>query len=448
METLIHNTLSGAYVVLENQALEVLRRADRGETLSAAEQAMASDADLFDPDVAICVESRAAEEKEFRDWFEGKRNHNVLSVMIGINLACNFDCPYCSQATVMSGQVMSEDICDQTADWLSDRAHAVGLDQISLNFVGGEPLLHPKRIERIATRIQASGVSFSFGLITNGYFLTEEMVDRLIPFGLRGAQITLDGDETTHDLTRVSKKNEFTFDRLFQNTIAASKKISVIINGNYQDNTIAGFGPLLDKLAQAGLPQGSLTSFSPALSGLSTESGVGSGSCTFSGSDTRYQTALYDRAIANGFDAPELHALGPCSFHERHSFAIDPDGVILKCPGFLGHGHKAKWGIGHVATGLDERHRRMVDLTPVRECGGCAHRPNCGGGCVAAQWLELDRVEGVNCEHSYFESVTRDGVVRSYLLESLDIAEAIQYFPDATMLPHQKEPVRRLPVVV
>ena len=45
-------------------------------------------------------------------------------------------------------------------------------------------------------------------LLHLGYFLTPEMVTRLLPFGLDGAQVTLDGDHTTHSLTRVSKRGE------------------------------------------------------------------------------------------------------------------------------------------------------------------------------------------------------------------------------------------------
>ena len=52
---------------------------------------------------------------------------------------------------------------------------------------------------------------------------------------------------------------------------------------------------------------------------------------------------------------------------------------------------------------------------PNASVAGCEHRPNCGGGCVAAQWLALGRVEGVNCEKEFFDSVISDGVVREYL---------------------------------
>ena len=39
-------------------------------------------------------------------------------------------------------------------------------------------------------------------IITNGLLLTPEVVDRLMPFGLNGVKITLDGDRDTHNRMR------------------------------------------------------------------------------------------------------------------------------------------------------------------------------------------------------------------------------------------------------
>lgn len=430
-QTLVHNTFAGSYVVLEEGTLELLRRADRGEPLTCEEQAIAADPELSDPDVGVLVTSRKQEESDFRAWFERRRSRRELDVIVGVNLACNFECPYCCQAEVMSGKVMSEEHCDATGDWLVAHALDHELELIRLTFVGGEPLLHPQRLERIARRVRDQagphGIAVELNLLTNGYFLDAAMVQRLLPLGLVFAKVTLDGDETTHHLTRVHKKGEDTFARIFDNVIAASRHIRVTVNGNYGPETVHGFAPLVEKLAAAGLASGSNLSFSPALAGLASS---GAGSCTWSGTDTSLQMALHDHILRHGFDAAPANVIGPCEFHDRHSFAIDPAGIVYKCPGFLGN---PEWAIGHVTSGLTGRYRDLVELNPQRECTGCAHRPNCGGGCVAAQWLKLGRAEGVNCERSYFDSVQTGSLVRNYLLAtSSDRSEALASFPDAT----------------
>jgi uncharacterized protein len=433
-QTLIHNTFSGAYVVMEDDQLDALRKADRGAPLTEDEAELASDPELADPNVAVVVSSLEAEEAEFRTWFERRRSHGSLDVIVGVNLACNFDCPYCCQAEVMDGSVMKPATCDAVADWMARRAIEQNLPRIYLMFVGGEPLLHPDRIERIIHGIRertgGRGIGIEIGLITNGWFLDGPMLDRLIPLGLSHAQVTLDGDETTHSHTRVSKKGVDTFRRVFDNLLTASRRIRITVNGNYQDDTLHGFAPLLEKLAAAGLPPRSSVSFSPALDALSAREGSGSGACNWAGSDTSLQVAFHDRILSLGYTANRLDRIGPCELHDRDSFAIDPDGRLFKCPGFLGH---PDWAIGHATTGLDQRYHELLQATPVTTpCGGCSHRPNCGGGCVAAEWIKAGATGGVNCERGYFERIQRDATIRNFLLASSDsFADAMAGFPAA-----------------
>lgn len=428
-QTLVHNTFSGAFVVLPAPDLDALRKSDRGEALSAAERTAALDPDLRDRDVGVVVESRAAEEAEYRAWFERRRGDTArLQAIVGINLACNFDCPYCCQGEVMDGSVMSWETIDHTAGFLAERASSSGAEHLHLIFVGGEPLLHPDRciavIEGVRERLP--GLKITIGLITNGYFLDAAMLDRLLPYGLVKAQITLDGDESTHHLTRVSKKGEDTFQRIFDHVLGASRRIRVSVNGNYQSETIAGFGPLIEKLAAAGLPEGNQVQFSPALDALSAVAGSGVGSCTWSGTDN-YQVALHDAIVRNGWDTGALNQVGPCAFHDVHNFSIEPDGTLYKCPGFLGH---PEWNIGHVASGLSPRYRELLGVDTQSSCGSCSHRPNCAGGCVANAWIRSGEAEGTNCEHDYFEDIKHDALVREYLLVSTeDRQDAVAAFP-------------------
>jgi uncharacterized protein len=433
-QTLIHNTFSGAYVVVEDEQLAALRKADRGAALTEDELALAIDDELADPDVGVIVDSLEAEEAEFRAWFERRRSHGSLDVIVGVNLACNFDCPYCSQAEVMDGSVMKPATCDAVADWLAARAIERGLPRIYLMFVGGEPLLHPDRIERLVARLTANvdgrDITIEVGVITNGWFLDDAMVQRLLPCGLTHAQVTVDGDEGTHSRTRVSKKGGDTFRRVFDNVIAASRHIRLAINGNYQDDTLHGFAPLLDALAAAGLPQQTGIAFSPALNGLSTREGAGPAACTWAGSDTSLQVAFHDRILGLGYAPNPLDKVGPCELHDVDSFAIDPDGRIFKCPGFLGH---PEWSIGHAISGLTQRYQELLSATPVATpCGGCSHRPNCGGGCVASEWIRAGTTGGVNCERGYFERINRDATIRNFLMATSDsVADAIAGFPTA-----------------
>ncbi len=439
-QSLIHNSLAASFVVLDRSEMALLQAVDTDATPTKQAAELIESLELACPDVGVVVSSHAAEEDEFHHWFEMVRSQTeVMEVTIGLNLACNFDCPYCCQAEVMDGSVMKESVAKATAAWISGWAKQHRVKSLQLVFVGGEPLLHPKRLESIALQIRrvldGTGISLAFTLLTNGVFLDEAMVDRLLPLGLTKAQITLDGDESTHRLTRVSKNGKDSFARVFDNAIAASRKIDVAINGNYQANTIAGFVPLLDQLKDAGLACGSSVKFGPALLGLSAPQASSGLASTWSDSETEFQIPLYDETLRRGFHVSPPNAVGPCEFHERHAFAIGTDGTIFKCPGFLG---EPSWGIGHVTTGLTSRYEAMLAATPQSHCNGCSHRPNCGGGCIAEAMMKSGEMRGVSCEKPYFERNTRDAVSRDYQLAiaSSPTAAAEKFPPPRQALPN------------
>ncbi len=379
------------------------------------------------------MESRAAEERHYREWYEHNRSStDRLSAIVSTTFACNLDCTYCCQSDVLDGTTIKPEVALATAEWFAHRALEIGARELHIDFVGGEPLLHPQRIDLIVERLReilGERVRLTFGLITNGMFMTRELVERWKPLGLTWAQVTLDGDETTHSHTRRSKKKgEDSFALIFANVVAAAPLIKVTVSGNYQTDTVSGFVPLLGKLRDAGFPQDGRVHFSPALAALGAPSDAASGACTWSGSSPELMIALSDEVRRHGFDPGDLGVVGPCGFHQRHYYAVDPQGHIYKCPGFLG---KPEWAIGHVQTGLGPRYERLANINPQRLCGSCAHRPECGGGCVAAAWIAAGRVEGVNCEIGYYERHRDDIVKRKYALATHegDPVTALADFP-------------------
>jgi uncharacterized protein len=437
-ETLVYNTFTGAHVVLDAPTLAAFRKLDADLPLDAAEAALIDPAYL-DEDVGILVDSRAAEDRAFDEWFDAyRRDRSTLSAIVSTTFACNLDCTYCCQADVLDGRTMSTESALATARWLAARAAEIGATTIDLSFVGGEPLLHPQRIETIVREVSrlAADRSLRFGLITNGVFLTPSLVDRWIPLGLRAAQITLDGDSSTHSITRPSKRGVDTYATIFANLIAAAPKITVTVNGNYQPDTVHGFVPLLDELRAAGLAPGTRVHFSPALAALGAPVESGSGACTWAGSSPELMLTFTDEILRRSFDPgiAGLYTVGPCAFHQDQHFAIDPDGHIYKCPGFLG---KPTWAIGHVGSGLGEQYAQLVSSRAEKDaCGTCAHRPSCSGGCIAAEWIKSGRAEGVNCEIGYCESQKEPLVKRMYALETAGSVEAaVDQFPPSNPLP-------------
>jgi len=111
---------------------------------------------------------------------------------------CNLDCAYCNEFDDTSKPVALEEM-NKRLDTLA----RMGTSIITIS--GGEPLMHPE-LDQIIRHIRKCGMIA--GLITNGFFLNKDRIQRLNDAGLEHLQISIDNaipDE-------VSKKSLKTLD--------------------------------------------------------------------------------------------------------------------------------------------------------------------------------------------------------------------------------------------
>ena len=128
--------------------------------------------------------------------------HPLLVHIIPVR-RCNLACEYCNEFDDFSKPVPTEDMF-RRVDKLAD----LGTSVITIS--GGEPLLHPE-LDDIIARIRKHGMVA--GLITNGYFLVPERIQRLNRAGLEWLQISIDNVNPDE----VSKKSLKVLDKKLQN---------------------------------------------------------------------------------------------------------------------------------------------------------------------------------------------------------------------------------------
>src|SRR5581483_8176156 len=96
----------------------------------------------------------------------------------------------------------------------------------------------------------ARGVTLKISIITNGLLLTSDVVDRLLPYGLYGVKVTLDGDRDTHNRMRPLRGGQGTFDRIIQNIRAVADRVPIAIGGNFDESSVDSYPALLDFLKE------------------------------------------------------------------------------------------------------------------------------------------------------------------------------------------------------
>src|SRR6202167_3080858 len=128
-------------------------------------------------------------------------DHPLLAHLIPIR-RCNLACTYCNEYDDFSKPVSTEEML-RRVDLLRD----LGTSGITIS--GGEPLLHPQLDDIIHRMRQRRIVS---GLITNGYLLTADRIQKLNCAGLEWLQISIDNVNPDE----VSKKSLKVLDKKLQ----------------------------------------------------------------------------------------------------------------------------------------------------------------------------------------------------------------------------------------
>lgn len=434
------NTFTDAQLVVSPDVAALLDRLDAPSpaptVLSDEEREIAGELARH----GFLVTSRREEHEALNRYFADIRHDtSELRVTVLTTLQCNFACDYCYQGDRGDynkfAEKMSLDTARQVADWIDGQLDETGAPSLVLTFFGGEPLLNLPVVYALAERAwragQTRGIEVSLSIITNGLLLTPEVVDRLLPLGLKGVKVTLDGDRDTHNRMRPLRGGQGTFDRIIENVRRVADKVAISIGGNFDAESVDSYPGLLDflleqefadKLAKVAfkpilrepiprqadgiIPLTAIDAANKPLGGTCmTAAGAGSSICDTCSFVDEKLSFLREETRKRGFPTLDGVHMGPCEIHRSHAHTIGPRGALYACPGFTG---EKQLSVGHIHDGQQGRQasaRQKFDvLAAWKECGDCAYIPVCAGGCSVASHTELGDMNKPTCHKSSFDS--------------------------------------------
>jgi uncharacterized protein len=445
-EVFLMNTFSDAQLLVSSDVPALFDRISRGdETFNDEERETLTAL----ADNGFIVDSRESERRGLEEYFRTIReNTHSMKVTVLTTLQCNFACDYCFQGDHgdhnLFAQKMTLEQAAEVVDWIEKRLDALRPERLILTLFGGEPLLNLPVAYYLAERCfeacQSRGVEQKVSVITNGLLLTEEVVDRLLPYGLMGVKITLDGDRDTHNRMRPLRGRQGTFDRIVENMRRVGHKVPLTVGGNFDESSVDSYPALLDFLREQEfadkivkvnfkpiIKQTAATPQPAPLSGkgiipLTVVGASGkplNGTCmTSAGAGTAVGSAcdschfvdekmsfLREETRRRGFPTPDGVHMGPCEIHRKHAYTIGPDGALYACPGFTGESTQST---GHI-DGRQEGWRmaakeRFDALAAYKNCGDCSFIPVCAGGCSVASHTELGDMNTPSCHKASLEA--------------------------------------------
>lgn len=170
-------------------------------------------------------------------------NNGNYHLIINPTQECNFRCWYCYENhTCGHMTIETMERIKMLANKIADRND---ISSFELSWFGGEPLLYFDEVVYPLARyikqvIETHGKSFINTMTSNGYFLTEKVIEKSKEIALASIQVTLDGNREMHDRTR-NNQGAPSFDRILDNIVnycSYDANNSVILRINYTDEVI------------------------------------------------------------------------------------------------------------------------------------------------------------------------------------------------------------------
>ena len=165
---------------------------------------------------------------------------------------CNFRCTYCYEDFQLGR--MKPDTVEGIRALLSNRIEE--LDQLYISWFGGEPLAAADimlDLSSHAARLAARHPKMSYraGITTNGYFLSQQLLDQMASVRILDFQITLDGPREVHDQRRLRADGSGSFDIIWSNLLllkASQHPFKILIRVHFDRDTVDRLDPLIRDL--------------------------------------------------------------------------------------------------------------------------------------------------------------------------------------------------------
>ncbi len=409
---LLYNTLHDHRILFDDPELNprrLLAKLKKNEPLNPKETETAEV--LYE--MGVLIDDDTDENKIFKEWYLEKiqERTDYMQITILPTMKCNLACDYCFENDVREYERLTPERTEQLIRFLKARVKTVRPKTFHITFFGGEPLTHPEAVKDISRQMweyceNFPDVTMEIGMITNGVFLTPEFVDALLPYGFEWVKITFDGDRDEHDKKRIWHNGRGTFDTIYDNLSRIAGKLKIAIGGNFDQANYESMFSLIERLRSSPFADDIfIARFKPIIDvqpdiALKREGGRLTDACnvcTYNNEQINQMQRLRQKTFESGLPIEDRPVVGPCEFHQHHSMTIGPNGLIYKCPAFVGLHNLAAGDIYHDEFNQYGEWQHTFTKWD-SECEECAYLPNCAGGCRFNAVNTTGSLEPKSCE--------------------------------------------------
>lgn len=336
------------------------------------------------------IDDEIDEKKQIQfNMYKNRFENDKLSLTLAPTSDCNFRCIYCYEKDNIKNTYMNKETQGNLIKLVKN--YSKKISHLNIGWYGGEPLLAMDIIENLSKEFisicRENNISYYASMVTNGYNLTRENIEKINEFKISLLQITLDGDEKTHNSRRFLKGGQPTYSRIINNIISNKEILpETAIRINVDSNNSKKINDVINILVENQLQ----SKVKPYLGHvINTNDCYSDNKCLrfseYCDLDYEFEAYLISRGFTKASIKRYPQRIGTvCSADTFSSHVINANGDLYRCWSDLGDISKK---VGNVNNKEDiKADRKIIDFmiydpTEDEKCKECKHLPICMGGC-------------------------------------------------------------------
>jgi uncharacterized protein len=332
-------------------------------------------------------------------------NQNYI-LIINPTIQCNFRCWYCYEEHLPKSK-MNNLTLDRIKKTINNIANTKDLKSFQLSFFGGEPLLYFDKIvvpiiEEFNACCRRKNIKKYISFTTNGYLITDDMIEVFKRLEVCSFQITLDGVQSDHDQVRYPSKGKGSYNKI----LSSIKKLSenqfhVIVRINYTVQNIQEIKNIANDIKNN---QNVTVNFQRVWQDTELKT-------NFDLVNTHIEASVEAFREKGIIAAPVIYNMvaNSCYADKKNQAVINYNGDLYKC---TARDFKTEKRLGYLSENGELVWNNDIDnLSTIRFTKSICHRcriaPLCGGGCF------VKHIEATNPEICVFglDEKAKDEVV-------------------------------------
>ena len=233
----LYNTFSNSLISVDKILFDCLKNFSGKKQFK--EEELNEDAD----NIALLKKGKFITDNDMDDFLQIKymlnaqRNDiNYLGLTIAPTMDCNYNCFYCFEEH--HPDYMTSEEIQAIIRHIEQKKDIKGL---SVTWFGGEPLMALDRIKEFYQDLKSPTEHVSSQIITNGYYMTPDVVEFFKENKFNSVQISIDGIGDDYNKVKYSKTNSNCWDTVLKNMdyLLTQSKIQTNIRVNIQKDDTA-----------------------------------------------------------------------------------------------------------------------------------------------------------------------------------------------------------------